>query len=228
MLVLAVDTSSLATSLAIVCGQDLLANFREEHEHPPSDAVFCQLDTMLKKHGFVLDDFDLFATCAGPGSFTGLRIGVGLAKTFGLALRKPVIGIDAVTVLATRALATSPDLRQDFAVVLQGFKESSFAGRFKVINGRPELIGELKAAQGLDELSEWLGGEEIVFVDPALRWELEKSKPIHFDEPVAVSVAFLASRLAAADKIPQFDAVQPKYLRAFNIGKKAKKPGDMR
>jgi tRNA threonylcarbamoyl adenosine modification protein YeaZ len=228
MLILGVDTSSPATSLAIICGQELLAVHHEEHEHPPSDAVFGLLDDLLKKHGFSINDIDLFSTCAGPGSFTGLRIGVGLAKTFALALRKPVIGIDAVTVMASRAIATCPDRKDDFAVVVQGFKESTFLGRFAVANGRPRLQGELKVALGEDELLSWVGSEKNMFVDPNLRWEIDNATQIEFDEPVAVSVARLAWALVQEDKIPEFDAVQPLYLRAFNVGRKAKKPEDMR
>ena len=228
MIVLGVDTSSPATSLAVVCGKELLAKYHEEHEHPPSDAVFGLLDDLLKKNGFSINDIEVFAACKGPGSFTGLRIGLGMVKTFAMALNRAVVGIDAVTCMASRALATRPEQQQDFAVVVQGFKESSFLGRFSVHQGAPKLIGKLDIANGRDEIVDWHKDGEDLFCDPQLKWDIYGATPINYEEAMAETVARLASRMADADELPDFDRVQPLYLRPFSVGKKAKRPEDMR
>ncbi len=228
MLILAVDTSSPATSLAIVCDQEVLAVHHEEHEHPPSDAVFGLLDQLLKSKGFALGDIDLFAACHGPGSFTGLRIGVGLVKALAVSLRKPVVGIDAITVLANHALAMKPDQDREFAVIMQGFKDCTFFGRFFKTQGRPVLVDNLGSAQGEEELLRWHQSKEDTFVDPNLKWALPGATIIDYTEPPAVTVARHAFRLAEVDLIPGFDEVQPLYLRQFNVGRSAKRPEDLR
>ncbi len=228
MLILGVDTSSPATSLAVLCNQEVLATYHEAHEHPPSDAVFGLLEDLLSSHGFALSDIDLFATCAGPGSFTGLRIGLSMMKTFAMALNQPVMGIDAVTIMAVRALATQPDTSGAFSVVVQGFKESTFLGRFQSVNGRPVLQGSLEVAEGADELATWCADTPQVFVDPNLKTPIVGATTITNHDSAAICLARHACRLAEIDEIPQFNEVQPLYLRAFNVGRKARKPEDLR
>ena len=228
MLTLGVDTSSPATSIAILCGRDVLASFHEEHDHPPSDTSFVFLEELLQECGFKLSDMELFAACRGPGSFTGLRIGLGMVKTFAMALNRPVLGVDGVTILASQVLLQQPDRKDDFVCALAGFKNTAFAGRYQVRGGQPQLKGDLMPLDGHETFVDWLESGEEVFLDPAISWAIPGAGTVERRETAAVTLARLAQDRADRNLLPAFDEVQPLYLRAFSVGRKARRPEDLR
>jgi tRNA threonylcarbamoyladenosine biosynthesis protein TsaB len=98
--ILAVDSSSLTGSVALCDGEKLVAesllNVRSTH----SEKLLKQIDLLLREAGWSLPDIDLFATVVGPGSFTGLRIGIATIKGLAQTLDKPVVGISSLAMLA--------------------------------------------------------------------------------------------------------------------------------
>ncbi len=228
MIALGIDTSSPATSIALLEDGEVRALFHREHDHPPSDAAFAILDELLRGEGLRPRDLDLFAACEGPGSFTGLRIGLGMAKTFAYALGRPVVGIDAVSATALglhRGGGTAPR----FGVVVPGFKKTNFVGLFRAEGERLILEGELDYADGADELAALIDKAKAPFHAPrALAWEQADVTLLEGCEALAISIARLAAQRAAADELPDFDAIQPRYLKPFNVGAKARGPEDLR
>jgi len=105
--ILAVDSASLTGGVALCYGETLVAesllNVRSTH----SEKLLQQIDLLLAEAGWVLDDLDLLAVTIGPGSFTGLRIGIATVKGLAQALDKPVAGISSLQMLALNAPAVS-------------------------------------------------------------------------------------------------------------------------
>ncbi len=100
MNILAFDTSISMGSVALFndSGHQGEIIFNEQGKH--SEHLMEQLDFLLKSAGLPLDKIDGFAVTVGPGSFTGLRIGITVAKTLAMANGKKIIGINTLDLLA--------------------------------------------------------------------------------------------------------------------------------
>jgi len=98
--ILAIDSSSLTGSVALCQGEQLVAesllNVRSTH----SEKLLAQVELLLAEAGWQLQELDLLVAVVGPGSFTGLRIGIATIKGLAQALAKPVVGISSLQMLA--------------------------------------------------------------------------------------------------------------------------------
>ncbi len=105
--ILAIDTSAMAASIALVVNDKLVGDYYICNELTHAETVMPMLDNLKQMTNFSMDDIDLIAVTSGPGSFTGLRIGVSTAKALGLALNIKVVGISTLDVLAYSIYNTS-------------------------------------------------------------------------------------------------------------------------
>jgi len=103
VLILAVDTSSLAGSLAVLEREALVGVVGTRSEETYSSRLFRHLKLLLDDLKLALDRFDLFAVAAGPGSFTGLRVGLAAVKGWAEAYSKPIAAISALEAVAAEA-----------------------------------------------------------------------------------------------------------------------------
>lgn len=98
--ILAVDSSSFTGSVALCRGESLVAesllNVRSTH----SEKLLQQIDLLLDEAGWNLEDLELLAVVTGPGSFTGLRIGIATVKGLAQVLNKPVVPVSALQAVA--------------------------------------------------------------------------------------------------------------------------------
>jgi tRNA threonylcarbamoyladenosine biosynthesis protein TsaB len=90
MLILAVDTTTPSGSVALLEGETLLGEVGIESPATHSARLLRSIDFLLGAHGRDVKDVDAFAVAAGPGSFTGIRIGIGAVKALAFAAGKPV------------------------------------------------------------------------------------------------------------------------------------------
>lgn len=100
MKILALESSGLAASVAVVEDDQLLAEYTTNYKKTHSQTLLPMLDEVKKMIELDLASLDAIAVSAGPGSFTGLRIGSATAKGLGLALHKPLIAVPTVDALA--------------------------------------------------------------------------------------------------------------------------------
>lgn len=100
MLILGIDTSTKSLSLALSDSGRLLGELNLEVGRELSDKLIPTLNNFLKKHKKDITDIKSFGVGIGPGSFTGLRIGIATVKGFALALETPIVGISSLDVLA--------------------------------------------------------------------------------------------------------------------------------
>ena len=108
--VLALDSSGLVASVAIVEGNGfescLLAEYTVNYKKTHSQTLLPMLDEIVQMTELELDTIDAIAVAAGPGSFTGLRIGSATAKGLGLALEKPLVAVPTLDGLAYNLCGT--------------------------------------------------------------------------------------------------------------------------
>lgn len=110
MLVLAIDTALEACSAAIFdSGQAaIVASETEIMARGHAEALMPLLDGVMREAGLDFFSLDRIAVTVGPGSFTGLRVGIAAARGIGLAARKPVVGITTLAALAAPYIAADP------------------------------------------------------------------------------------------------------------------------
>lgn len=106
MKIAALDSSGLVASVAVAEDDVLIAEYSIQYKKTHSQTLLPMLEAVKSMVELDLDSLDAIAVAAGPGSFTGLRIGSATAKGMGLALGKPVIGIPTVDGLAYRLYGT--------------------------------------------------------------------------------------------------------------------------
>ena len=100
-LILALETSGDTCGLTLMRGERLISEHTFRHEMRLSERLIAFTDNLLSDAGMEISDVDAFAVGIGPGSFTGVRIGVMTAKTWAQTLQKPLFGVDALEALAS-------------------------------------------------------------------------------------------------------------------------------
>jgi tRNA threonylcarbamoyladenosine biosynthesis protein TsaB len=154
MRVLAIDTSTLLGGIAIVdelLGMVIEVRLNVKSTH--SERLMTTVDYALKQSGYTIYDMDFFAVATGPGSFTGMRIGLSTVKGFSYATGKPI-----VSVLTLEALARNfPFCQYPVCTMLDARKKEVYAALFQCKDARlVRLISEMsvKVQDFLKELEE--------------------------------------------------------------------------
>ena len=101
MNILAIDTSSSVASVAVIKDKQLVGEYIVSNGKTHSQILVPIIDDVLSNLNLGIEDVDVFATTLGPGSFTGLRIGIATAKAFAQAKNKKIIGVSALDCLAS-------------------------------------------------------------------------------------------------------------------------------
>lgn len=102
--ILLIESSGDFGGAGVARGHELLAEARIDEARSHGSLLVSKVDEALMSAGLQKSDLDIIAVNRGPGSYTGLRIGVSAAETIGLALEIPVIGVDGLEVMAWQAL----------------------------------------------------------------------------------------------------------------------------
>jgi len=100
MILLSADTSSSRFSIALLRGGSTIAFFESESINRHSSDLLPQIDRLLKEALCDMSDVDGFCIGLGPGSFTGLRVGVTTIRGLAMALKKPIVGVPSIDALA--------------------------------------------------------------------------------------------------------------------------------
>src|SRR5260370_32586276 len=115
MLILAVDTSTRTGSLAVVSDGTVVNVARIPQDAPTSSTLFTQLELILSETGLAMPQFDLFTVCAGPGSFTGLRVGLTTVKGWAEVYQRPIAAVSGLEAIAAQGLQSAHHGAQNVA-----------------------------------------------------------------------------------------------------------------
>ena len=152
MLLLAADTSSPSGSLAVLRDDEVLGARHAVSDEAYSSRLFRDLESLLLDLSLELKDFDGFAVVSGPGSFTGLRVGLTTAKAWAEAYAKPVFGVSALEAVAIQSPSACPVL----VPVMDARRQQLYYGIFQNDAGPALLRGEEKVGspeEVLEDLS---------------------------------------------------------------------------
>lgn len=220
MRILGLDSSGLVASVAIVEDDNMLAEYTVNYKKTHSQTLLPMLDEIAKMIDLDLSTIDTIAVAAGPGSFTGLRIGSATAKGLGLALDKPLISVPTVDGLAYNLYGH----RDMVCPLMDARRNQVYTGLYQFDeNGMDTILPQ--CAVGIDEIIEkinevscpvvFLGDGVAVFKD----FIAEKCQvpytfaPAHMSKQRAAAVASLALKLAAEGNMESAADHRPDYLR---------------
>lgn len=220
MRILALDSSGLVATVAIVEEEQILAEYTVNYKKTHSQTLLPMLDEIVKMTEFDLQTIDAIAVAGGPGSFTGLRIGSATAKGLGLALNKPLIHIPTVDGLAYNLYGNAGLI----CPIMDARRNQVYTGLYRFEGERFEIV-EAQMPISLEELMEKLNayGETVTFLGdgvPVYREQLEKGlcikhyfAPAHKNRQSAAAVGTLAIQYLKEGRTETAMEHQPDYLR---------------
>ena len=215
MTVFAVDSSSKAASAALLCDGVLRAESYADVGLTHSETLLELCDEVFRRAKLTPADVDLFAVTAGPGSFTGLRIGMGIIKGMAFAADKPCV---AVPTLEAVAFGMCPTDRV-VVPVCDARRGRVYCGAFRC-DGEPERLFD-DCVLTYAELGEKLAGQRVLFAGDAaqaccreLGGVLDGAVPSPARAlPRAGCAAVAAVRLAGRGAAVGAGALKPSYLQ---------------
>jgi tRNA threonylcarbamoyladenosine biosynthesis protein TsaB len=105
-LILAIESSTRSGSVALYRGESELCYKSGDERESHSKTLLLNVENVLRESGHLLDEVDVFAVATGPGSFTGLRIGIATVKAFSAAVNRPCVGVPTLRAVAASAGAS--------------------------------------------------------------------------------------------------------------------------
>ena len=220
MIVLALDTSSIVASVALMDNEKLIGEFTINHMRTHSQKLMPMIAELLDSCQVRTEDVDYVAVAEGPGSFTGLRIGVATAKGLAHAVNIPVVGISTLDALAFN-LAFSHGL---ICPILDARRGQVYTAIYKWDNEELNIV-DGPMAISIEELVEKLilRPEKVTFLGDGI----DKNKDMLLERlggrvilaprscrmPKAASIAELAFQRVREGNEKTYYELTPEYLR---------------
>jgi len=182
-LILAIETATRAGSISLSCGEKILSSLSGDPAASHSTDLLDNIHELLQTVNVKLDDVTLFAAAAGPGSFTGLRIGLATIKAFAVCLDRQCVGVPT---LAAIAHAAGPS--EGTVALLPAGRGELYAQLFRVdgnytievLDGASHLSPSAVLAKYVNRSLKW-AGEGAHLHEPFLR-EYASNQGIRFGE----------------------------------------------
>lgn len=219
MQVLGIETSGDLASVAVVGEEGLVAEVRFRHRLLLSRDLLPRTEQVLAMAGIETADLEGVAVSVGPGSFTGLRIGVTAAKSLAYALRIPATGVSTLEALAAE---TPPVPETLICAAISGSKKDLFAGMYEWVEGdlkacgeeallTPDLLAERLAHHRAHTLLVGVPGAHAAMLRARLGDRIVLPHSEHL--PAAATVATLGRRALLAGRTTDPHDLSPRYLR---------------
>jgi tRNA threonylcarbamoyladenosine biosynthesis protein TsaB len=215
--VLGIDTATMNSGIGVVEKGQVLADFRYDVKLTHSEVLLSFIHRLLRDLNLKLEDIDGFSISIGPGSFTGLRIGLATVKGLAFSSGKPVVGVPTLDALAF----LSRDCKYPLVPILDAKKYQIYAAVYhtqgeKIKRQTPYLVMDL------EDLIKKLP-EEVAFTGPGIeifRSELKKAmgKRAHFKRgekilPSGAAVAYLGWQRLKENEKEDLSSLVPIYVR---------------
>lgn len=235
MRVLALDSSGLVASVAVVDAaednEEVIAEYTVNYKKTHSQTLLPMLDEVAKMIELDMETIDAIAVAAGPGSFTGLRIGSATAKGLGLALNKPLVAVPTLHGLAYNLYGTEAIV----CPIMDARRGQVYTGIFEFCEDKLVVI-EDQMAISIEELAEKLKAydRKVIFLGdgvPVFRKKLEEEllagkeisfAPANMNRQRAASVGTLGVRYYKEGKIQTASEHEPDYLRVSQAERERK------
>jgi len=218
VLILAVDTTTPGGSVAVLEDGRLLGEANLESAATHSARLFRSVDFLLGALGRDIKDIDAFAVAAGPGSFTGIRIGIGAVKSLAFASGKPAAPVSTLQALAAKLASGGERL---VSPLLDAKKGEIYAGLFEAGEGGLREVIPQGAYDPAAFLARLPAGDVIAFGGSGLAICRDRLLARHGDRArfpdrspfIAAEVGRIGAGLIRAGKGVDAASLEPIYFR---------------
>ena len=220
MKILALDSSGLVASVAIVSDDDLIGEYTVNYKKTHSQTLLPMLDEVAKMVELDLSTIDVIAVSAGPGSFTGLRIGSATAKGLALALNKEIVAVPTVDALAYNMWGC----RDLVCPLMDARRNQAYTGLYRFSDGKMDTLIKQCVVQ-IDEIIDKINkeGQKVIFLGdgvPVFKEYIRENITVPYDFAPAMCNKQRASAVACLGQIlfgegkavPAYEH-KPEYLR---------------
>ena len=234
-LILAVETSGRSGSVAIGCGEEILGEDTFSGPMRHSAELFPAISGLLKRFSREAGEIEHIYISSGPGSFTGLRIAVTLAKTMHFANAVKIIAVDTLDVIAANVNDYLKEQTQKIelakiAAILDAKRSQFFIAVYEQkVNKWEKVLPDciMTAVQFLDEFAGgaepiWLLGEGLVYHKDKFRAEGISFLDERYWTPKASKVYLLGREKASAGEFADALTLQPTYLQRPDVKEKTR------
>ena len=210
MKILAIETATRVSSVAVISDEKFLAEINREDIKAHSETLMPQIEEVLKISG--AEKIDAVAVSIGPGSFTGLRIGLAAAKSLAYAWKIKIIGVPTLQAMAYNFPTNSATVLP----MLDAQKNRAYVQKFKNCVALSEI--EVKPIEEIVIQAGEIDGEIFLCGDILHKIKISLPKnvkiaPINLKMPRAVNVALCGKKLLDEEKFSNVMNLEPLYIR---------------
>ena len=226
-MILQIETATTVCSVALAKGGQVIGYKQIDQRNIHAEVITVFIDELLAAEGFSYNDLDAVAVSCGPGSYTGLRIGISTAKGLCYALDKPLIAIETLEAMAYGAI-NNLEINTDGLLLCPMIDARRMEVYTAIFNDKGERV-QSTTAEIIDgnSFSELLKENKVLFFgdgadkcEPALGSNMNAEFLMNFTNSATYLTQKAAEKFAAKD----FEDVayfEPYYLKDFVAGKKA-------
>ncbi len=208
--ILAVETSDLLCGVALILNEkdSLEMNFTQKHVH--SQKLIQIIEQILKSADKEVNDLNSIAVSMGPGSFTGLRIGLAVAKGIAFGINRPIIPVPTFNAFAHQISKYLPDSAK-FSIAVSASTDEYYHERFVKKNMKAVSINDLGLISK-SEAAKTIPEGEMVFGN-----FIGNSEKFNIKGPAAVSVGEWAYLYGKDLLTFEYDYLEPNYFKKFIV-----------
>lgn len=222
MLILSIDSSATAASVALTEDKKLVGEFFINTDFTHSRTLVPMIDSLMTVAGKSTSDVDLIAVTNGPGSFTGVRIGVSVAKGIAFADDLPCVGVSTLEAMAYNLTMTDCIV----CAVMDARRSQVYNAMFRIRYGEVERLCDDRAIaieELKQEINEKYNGERVILVGDGSTITMREvmdlpmfvemaEEPLRFQRASSVAMAAI-SRIDKGEKPLTAAELLPSYLR---------------
>jgi tRNA threonylcarbamoyladenosine biosynthesis protein TsaB len=221
MRLLTIDTACRIGTVAVMDGSSVISSFDSMEQTRHGERLLDLVARALEQASCSLSDLDLIAAGMGPGSFTGVRVGMATAKGLALAVSRPLVGVVSLEAMAHAARSIVGE--RPVVAMLDAKKGEVFLGAYGPSGqplGAPTHLPRDQAAAWMTAIESKGAGPCFVCGEVARELDLASwsvlSHPM-CDLPAALAIGAIAQATWASSRVSQLDLLEPLYVRPPDI-----------
>ena len=221
MRILGIDSSGLVASVAVTDDDVLLGEFTTDYKKTHSTTLMPMLDELIKMLGIDIKTIDAIATAAGPGSFTGLRIGAATVKGLAYALKVSVIAVPTVDAIAYNLYGS----KRLICPLMDARRQQAYSGLYRFDETNEFVVKKEQEPEAIKDIIDRINiaDEPVTFLGdgvPVFKDYIEKNATVDYDFAPAFcsrqragAVASLGKKYFDREFYTSAEEFRPVYLR---------------
>jgi len=211
--ILSIETSQNCCSACVYFDENKFFEMSVNSKYSHAEKIFEIIDTVIKSSELLLNDLGVIAVSSGPGSFTGLRIGMSAAKGLGFGASLPIITVPTFEALAFQ-LSNTLKNGTEFVIANKVNSEEIYFAKFKVKSNNYIFARELQIVKSTEDS---LINEDCLVYGNAIFKNIPAGKIINISYPKSEYVAKWAIQYYKDEFRLDYDFLEPYYLKNFIV-----------